>query len=402
MARQKFAHQQMTAEQEKKKREQAMQWMAANNPNLVGAPQFVQEAAIKAQFPGAQTFGTSQNLVVYDSVLRKEVPLQYSTSGGAFTIDGQGNMVPFNPQRHTLQGRYTPRTVGGAEVPFQPVSGGWGTQGGSAPRPSPGPSGGPVTRPNELAVPPVMGQGEQMAPGSPFQPGDLAGMNLVPQMPPQMPPQNLPPQTPAAPYATPPGMPPGSIAHIPKLTDTPAYKASVTAAQEGAKADVKMQANRPKAERALRSFVRNNNIVVDNINEIRKAYSPLIAGQNAMGMGNLPYTDSRAINNRIETIKSQLGFGALQEMRDNSPTGGAVGSLSEKELELLTAKIAKLDPQSNDFLDQLSTIEQEVQEMTRQAQGAFSTDFGGNQSAPSGMSNDDWQELQRLRSTQGG
>jgi hypothetical protein len=40
-------------------------------------------------------------------------------------------------------------------------------------------------------------------------------------------------------------------------------------------------------------------------------------------------------NAKLETLKAKSAFGSLQEMRANSPTGGALGSVTERELQLL-------------------------------------------------------------------
>lgn len=46
----------------------------------------------------------------------------------------------------------------------------------------------------------------------------------------------------------------------------------------------------------------------------------------------------------LETLDANAAFKALQEMRDASPTGGALGAISEKELSLLKSTVANLDP----------------------------------------------------------
>lgn len=45
----------------------------------------------------------------------------------------------------------------------------------------------------------------------------------------------------------------------------------------------------------------------------------------------------------VDTIKANIGFDKLQEMRDLSPTGGALGQVAVQELEGLQASIASLD-----------------------------------------------------------
>lgn len=47
---------------------------------------------------------------------------------------------------------------------------------------------------------------------------------------------------------------------------------------------------------------------------------------------------------KLKTVDANLAFAELQKMRDNSPTGGALGQVTEKELELLRSTVANLDP----------------------------------------------------------
>jgi len=49
----------------------------------------------------------------------------------------------------------------------------------------------------------------------------------------------------------------------------------------------------------------------------------------------------------IDTIQANLGFDELQKMRNNSPTGGALGQVAVRELEMLQATIAGLNPDLN-------------------------------------------------------
>lgn len=57
----------------------------------------------------------------------------------------------------------------------------------------------------------------------------------------------------------------------------------------------------------------------------------------------VPGSDSYDLDSLLTTIKSNLSFDKLQSMRENSPTGGALGSVSDSELELLASSVANLD-----------------------------------------------------------
>lgn len=60
-------------------------------------------------------------------------------------------------------------------------------------------------------------------------------------------------------------------------------------------------------------------------------------------LSNLPTTDARTLKNVIEGIKSRISFDELQKMRNASPTGGALGSIAVRELELLESSFGKID-----------------------------------------------------------
>ena len=50
------------------------------------------------------------------------------------------------------------------------------------------------------------------------------------------------------------------------------------------------------------------------------------------------------IAQKLKTVDANLAFAELQKMRDNSPTGGALGQVTEKELDLLRSTVSNLDP----------------------------------------------------------
>lgn len=54
-------------------------------------------------------------------------------------------------------------------------------------------------------------------------------------------------------------------------------------------------------------------------------------------------TPAYQLESDVETLKARAAFGELASMRAASPTGGALGAISEKELALLQAASANLD-----------------------------------------------------------
>jgi hypothetical protein len=59
-----------------------------------------------------------------------------------------------------------------------------------------------------------------------------------------------------------------------------------------------------------------------------------LIGSVAKNIGGSPAND---LSKTLSTIKANIGFDKLQDMRNNSKSGGALGAVSEKEMELLTS-----------------------------------------------------------------
>ncbi len=70
----------------------------------------------------------------------------------------------------------------------------------------------------------------------------------------------------------------------------------------------------------------------------------------------IPNTPAKAVANRLKTITANIGFDKLQEMRNNSPTGGALGQVSDFENRQLQAVKGSLD-QSQSADDLLYNLE---------------------------------------------
>ena len=73
----------------------------------------------------------------------------------------------------------------------------------------------------------------------------------------------------------------------------------------------------------------------------------------------VPATNARDLAATLETIKASIGFKRLQEMRDASPTGGALGQVSEKENALLQAALGSLEQSQSEaqFMANMDRIE---------------------------------------------
>jgi hypothetical protein len=65
-----------------------------------------------------------------------------------------------------------------------------------------------------------------------------------------------------------------------------------------------------------------------------------------------------SVNSLLSPIKANTAFNRLQKMRTESPTGGALGAVSDKELNLLVSSEASIDPTAGDkvFQSGLDTV----------------------------------------------
>jgi len=106
----------------------------------------------------------------------------------------------------------------------------------------------------------------------------------------------------------------------------------------------------------------------------------------ATGVGsylqNVPGTDAHSLRQKIQTIKANAAFDKLQQMREASPTGGALGAVSAPELALLESAIGSLEQSQDDedLLYNLDRVEQIYMQIIHGQQGAAM----GTQPRPTG------------------
>ena len=94
-----------------------------------------------------------------------------------------------------------------------------------------------------------------------------------------------------------------------------------------------------------------NPTVTDNIDklipqldeDIASWWPSNVAGFGGKVLSNIYGSEARDFEARLETIKANIGFDKLQAMRDASPTGGALGQVSEMELRQLNASMGNLE-----------------------------------------------------------
>ena len=159
----------------------------------------------------------------------------------------------------------------------------------------------------------------------------------------------------------------------------PATIAATEAAKKQAVAETEKRTLFPKAQSALKSLEMNSQLVLDAIDKADKDIGWNTTGVAGALLKNWPASDAYDLRQTIDTIRANIGFAELAQMRENSPTGGALGAVSENENRLLQAVKGSLDPnQSSEQLrENLATIRKNYEAVLAERRKAFRQDYGG-------------------------
>lgn len=135
--------------------------------------------------------------------------------------------------------------------------------------------------------------------------------------------------------------------------------------------------NLPKQERRILESAYKFENVSNSINEAIDMADNYSAGVGSI-TSIIPATPARNLQAKLNTIKADAAFGALQEMRDNSKTGGALGQVSERELALLESAQAPLDQAQSpaQLRDALRNYQSIRLEALGRVANAFEQDYG--------------------------
>lgn len=98
---------------------------------------------------------------------------------------------------------------------------------------------------------------------------------------------------------------------------------------------------------------RGQDIVLDEIGRYRnlvenQGFFTPITGVTGAIAGNVPSSPAADADAMIRTIGGNIGFDRLQQMRDASPTGGALGNITEGELERLESVLGSISRSQSD------------------------------------------------------
>lgn len=171
-------------------------------------------------------------------------------------------------------------------------------------------------------------------------------------------------------------------------TATGEIKGIPGSAQDQKRADARL-----KQAQALQTEAAKAQLVLSTIRDARNFIGKGETGIIGAAASKYPGTRAYDLARKLETVKANLSFDTLAEMRRNSPTGGALGAVSDREIALLGAAVASIDqgqsePELRKALRQIETHYANVLKAQSDAlkqpaspprQGANRRlDFGGN------------------------
>jgi len=127
-----------------------------------------------------------------------------------------------------------------------------------------------------------------------------------------------------------------------------------------AAADVEQAASAKEAARE--GGIKTAGVVLTNIDEaqrvIKESKLPTSGFVGSM-LTKIPGTAATDVSALVNTIKANIGFDKLQAMRDASPTGGALGQVSNQEIDFLQSTLNNLtqNQSQEQFNKQLQILE---------------------------------------------
>jgi len=107
----------------------------------------------------------------------------------------------------------------------------------------------------------------------------------------------------------------------------------------------------PKDLAGLDTTIRKVDNTIRNVEQAIGLVSPTTTGAIGEARKNIPGVvggEARTLRNQIKVIQANLGFDELTAMRAASKTGGALGQVSERELDLLVSAKQALDQGGDD------------------------------------------------------
>lgn len=132
-----------------------------------------------------------------------------------------------------------------------------------------------------------------------------------------------------------------------------------------------------KAFRTVQETSAQNSIVLEDIDRALEMSGGWTTGIGGAVFRGLPGTPAFDLNQTVDTIRANVGFDKLQNMREISPTGGALGAVTERELAFLQNVFGSLETAQSQqqFEYNLGRLKEHLAGREQRLQEALAADF---------------------------
>lgn len=135
----------------------------------------------------------------------------------------------------------------------------------------------------------------------------------------------------------------GKIEDYNRAQEMQQYKTEMDSYNKGLKALLDAQKGK-KGQGGVDGTALLGSIVVnDAVGRALPLINGLTAGFGGEFLSKIPGTDAKDLMRLLDTVKANAGFDKLNAMRQASPTGGALGQVSDREIRFLQAVFGSLD-----------------------------------------------------------
>ena len=165
----------------------------------------------------------------------------------------------------------------------------------------------------------------------------------------------------------------------PLQSQTPLEKArDVEKGKSQAEREAKLITDAPKRRAAIRSAQVKQTRLTEDIDDLIAKVDSSTAGPGGTLLAHFPGTSATDLRANLDTIKANLGFQELQALRDASPTGGALGQVTENETRFLQATLGSLDIGQSpaQLRANLAKVKKRIQESFDLIHRAYDDEFG--------------------------
>lgn len=155
----------------------------------------------------------------------------------------------------------------------------------------------------------------------------------------------------------------------------------------GSKTERQLRAEEGAAAARAEGDASKSTIVLEEISRMRNAVREQNLADPITGIpgeiaARIPGSLRRSVEGMERTIRANVGFEALNQMRRESPTGGALGQITERELGFLQATLGEIGLSQNreELIHNLDRLERIYSDILRKAQAypnASQFGFGG-------------------------